>query len=256
MVPAAFFASCLDLALRFWNQFCGIVRRASEDSDAHNTYVDLVEGDPQRLGEAFLCLCIRLVLSLVMRFENVVLLLGQTRLDVYSEAGQMMREMMMLGMVSIHVRVAEVVMIAILHRISTEVWMTQIDVMIVVCICGRVRVELHTGVCAVAAAASASSFVVTAAAAASSSSCPFEYYCNREDAQSECGCLVTMQKTQIKMCVYGRDYAGGSSRTVEEYAAVGKWLLERMTVAKLCHTRGFFAADKRRRPAVDRVRGI
>ena len=76
----------------------------------------------------------------------------------------MMREMRVLGMVSIHVGIAVVVVIAILHRVSSEVWMTQVNVVVVVRIGGRVRVELHDEVRAVAAAAASTS---------ASSSCPF-----------------------------------------------------------------------------------
>jgi len=78
----------------------------------------------------------------------------------------MMREMRVLGMVSIHVGIAVVVVIAILHRVSSEVWMTQVNVVVVVRIGGRVRVELHDEVRAVAAAAAAAS-------TSASSSCPF-----------------------------------------------------------------------------------
>lgn len=46
------------------------------------TYIDLIQGNIERLGEALLGVGVGLVLLLVVRFEDVVLLLGQARLDV------------------------------------------------------------------------------------------------------------------------------------------------------------------------------
>lgn len=104
-----------------------------------STHIDLVQRDAQRLCKALFRLRIGLVLLLVVVFENIVLLLGQSWFHVDSKTGKMVGICSV--MLVIEVRLC-VVMIGKWIRLSAEMWIAEIDVVIVVCICGKC-VKLH-----------------------------------------------------------------------------------------------------------------
>jgi len=74
-----------------------------------------------------------------VRLEDIVLLFRQTWFHIDGETGQMVCKCSM--MLVIEVRLC-VVVIGEWIRLSAEMWVAEIDVVIVVCICG-ICVELH-----------------------------------------------------------------------------------------------------------------
>lgn len=104
-----------------------------------STHVDLVQRDTQRFREALLRLCVWLVLLLVVCLEDVVLLLGQTWLHIDSETGEMVCIWSMMLVIEVSLCV---VVIGKGIRLAAEVWIAEIDVVIVVCIC-RKLFEVH-----------------------------------------------------------------------------------------------------------------
>ena len=82
----AFFTSCFDFALRFWNQFCTHVSFDALVQDLPQVaHIDFIQRNIQRFGKSLLGTGVWFCLVRIMCLEDVMLLFCKPRLDVTSD---------------------------------------------------------------------------------------------------------------------------------------------------------------------------